>query len=97
MTVSICVILLELTNNLALLPLVMLVLLVAKFTGDSFNRAVYDTHIRLKFMPLLDATPGRALRTVTAAELVAHQTPARALALAHRLLRAAEAGVSEWC
>ena len=37
MTVSICVILLELTNNLALLPLVMLVLLFAKFTGDSFN------------------------------------------------------------
>lgn len=33
MTVSTCVMLLELTNNLALLPLVMLVLLVAKVGG----------------------------------------------------------------
>lgn len=34
MTMCTCVMLLELTNNLALLPLVMLVLLIAKAVGD---------------------------------------------------------------
>ena len=43
MTVSMCVIILELTNNLDLLPLVMLVLLVAKAVGDMTGvLPVYD-------------------------------------------------------
>ncbi|GJN21336.1 hypothetical protein PR202_gb08804 [Eleusine coracana subsp. coracana] len=42
MTVSVCVILLELTNDLAMLPLVMLVLLISKTIADNFNKGVYD-------------------------------------------------------
>ena len=34
MTVSLCVILLELTNNLYMLPLIMLVLLISKYSCD---------------------------------------------------------------
>eukprot|EP00976_Prorocentrum_cordatum_P118022 1196399-Prorocentrum_minimum.AAC.7 len=46
MTVSLCVMLLELTNQLNLLPLMMLVLLVAKGVGDATGvSAVYDLHI----------------------------------------------------
>ncbi|KAJ6435783.1 hypothetical protein OIU84_000912 [Salix udensis] len=37
MTVSLCVIILELTNNLLLLPLIMLVLLISKTVADAFN------------------------------------------------------------
>ena len=73
MTVSLCVILLELTANLTLLPSVMAVLLIAKATGDAINIAVYDTHIGLKRIPLLPRTAERSQRRITAAQLVAHQ------------------------
>jgi chloride channel 7 len=74
MTVSLCVILLELTANLSLLPSIMAVLLIAKATGDVINSAVYDIHIALKRIPLLAARaePG-ALSRLRAAALVAHQ------------------------
>ncbi|CAO2035161.1 unnamed protein product [Urochloa humidicola] len=48
MTVSVCVILLELTNDLLMLPLVMLVLLISKTIADSFNKGVYDQIIVMK-------------------------------------------------
>ncbi|KAH7300781.1 hypothetical protein KP509_24G078400 [Ceratopteris richardii] len=54
MTVSICVILLELTNNLFLLPLTMLVLLISKSIGDLFNLSVFDQIIHLKGLPFLE-------------------------------------------
>jgi chloride channel 7 len=42
MIVSFCIILLEITNNLSLLPeVIMLVLLVLKTIGDGFNGVVY--------------------------------------------------------
>ncbi|XP_027357607.1 chloride channel protein CLC-c-like isoform X2 [Abrus precatorius] len=55
MTVSICVILLELTNDLLLLPLVMLVLLVSKTVADNFNKGVYDQILKIKGLPYLEA------------------------------------------
>lgn len=42
MTMCTCVMLLELTNNLALLPLIMLVLLVAKVGGPNLSRREYS-------------------------------------------------------
>lgn len=44
MTVSLCVILLELTANLTLLPNVMAVLLIAKWTGDACCTSIYEAH-----------------------------------------------------
>ncbi|RDY07107.1 Chloride channel protein CLC-c, partial [Mucuna pruriens] len=55
MTVSVCVILLELTNDLLLLPLVMLVLLVSKTVADGFNKGVYDQILKIKGLPYLEA------------------------------------------
>ncbi|XWS29964.1 hypothetical protein CRYUN_Cryun24cG0076300 [Craigia yunnanensis] len=55
MTVSLCVILLELTNDLLLLPLVMLVLLISKTMGDIFNKGVYDQIVKLKGLPYMEA------------------------------------------
>ncbi|PKU82223.1 putative chloride channel-like protein CLC-g isoform X1 [Dendrobium catenatum] len=53
MTVSVSVILLELTNNLLLLPLVMVVALISKTVADCFNTNIYDMLVKLKGFPLL--------------------------------------------
>ena len=73
MTVSLCVILLELTANLWLLPSVMAVLLLAKASGDMLTASVYDTHNAIKRLPLLHAEPQAEVARVTADRLVAHQ------------------------
>ncbi|KAL8049226.1 hypothetical protein ABFX02_06G007700 [Erythranthe guttata] len=69
MTVSLCVIFLELTNNLLLLPITMLVLLIAKTVGDCFNPSIYDIILELKGLPFLDANPEPWMRNITAGEL----------------------------
>ena len=69
MTVSMCVILLELTNNLSLLPLIMLVLLVSKATADVTGiLPIYDLHIHIKKVPLLEASAERYFRHLTASD-----------------------------
>ncbi|KAH9331624.1 hypothetical protein KI387_003732, partial [Taxus chinensis] len=71
MTVSLCVILLELTNNLLMLPLVMLVLLISKTVGDVFNSSVYDQIVHLKGLPFLEATAEPYMRHLTAGDVIA--------------------------
>ncbi|KAL9259697.1 putative chloride channel-like protein [Drosera capensis] len=70
-TVSLGVILLELTNNLLLLPLVMLVLLVSKTVADAFNRSIYDLIIKLKGFPYLATHVEPYMRQLTVSEVVA--------------------------
>ncbi|KAG7603881.1 putative chloride channel-like protein CLC-g [Arabidopsis thaliana] len=53
MTVSTCVILLELTNNLLLLPMMMVVLLISKTVADGFNANIYNLIMKLKGFPYL--------------------------------------------
>ncbi|RAL39533.1 hypothetical protein DM860_003066 [Cuscuta australis] len=55
MTVSLCVILLELTNDLLMLPLMMLVLLISKTVADCFNKGVYDQIVKMKGLPFMEA------------------------------------------
>lgn len=69
MTVSLCVIFLELTNNLLLLPITMLVLLIAKTVGDSFNPSIYEIILHLKGLPFLDANPEPWMRNLTVGEI----------------------------
>ncbi|QCD95040.1 chloride channel protein CLC-c-like [Vigna unguiculata] len=70
MTVSICVILLELTNDLLLLPLVMLVLLVSKTVADSFNKGVYDLILQIKGLPYLEAHAEPYMKNLVARDVV---------------------------
>lgn len=70
MTVSLCVILLELTNNLLLLPLVMLVLLVSKTVADGFNANIYDIMMKLKGFPYLESHAEPYMRQLTVADVV---------------------------
>ncbi|KAJ9530379.1 hypothetical protein QJQ45_000747 [Haematococcus lacustris] len=68
-TMCTCVLLLELTNNLALLPLIMLVLLVAKAVGDGTGVApLYNEQMRLKGLPFLAPSPSPVLRHISAKE-----------------------------
>uniref|UniRef100_A0A0E0LTJ3 Chloride channel protein n=1 Tax=Oryza punctata TaxID=4537 RepID=A0A0E0LTJ3_ORYPU len=71
MTVSVCVIILELTNNLLLLPLVMLVLLISKTVADSFNSSIYDLILNLKGLPHLDGHAEPYMRQLTVGDVVA--------------------------
>ncbi|KAD4177944.1 hypothetical protein E3N88_26535 [Mikania micrantha] len=68
MTVSLCVIMVEITNNLKLLPLIMLVLLISKAVGDAFNEGLYEEQARLRGIPLLESRPKNLMRKMTAKE-----------------------------
>lgn len=70
MTVSLCVILMELTSNLKIMPLVMLVLLIGKAVGDWFNSAIYDIHVGLKEIPFLEEKSERFMRSLSAIDAV---------------------------
>ncbi|KAL4273258.1 hypothetical protein GQ457_13G005980 [Hibiscus cannabinus] len=73
MTVSLCVIMVEITNNLKFLPLIMLVLLISKAVGDVFNEGLYDEQARLKGIPLLESRPKYEMRKRTAREACGNQ------------------------
>lgn len=70
MTVSVCVILLELTNNLLMLPLVMLVLLISKTVADCFNKGVYDQIVKMKGLPYMEAHAEPYMRHLVARDVV---------------------------
>nr|UTD53591.1 chloride channel C X1 [Casuarina glauca] len=70
MTVSLCIILLELTNDLLLLPLVMLVLLISKTVADNFNKGVYDQILKLKGLPYMEAHAEPYMRHLVARDVV---------------------------
>ncbi|KAB2614092.1 chloride channel protein CLC-b [Pyrus ussuriensis x Pyrus communis] len=75
MTVSLCVIFLELTNNLLLLPITMIVLLISKTVGDSFNQSIYEIILHLKGLPFLEASPEPWMRNLTVGELADAKPP----------------------
>jgi chloride channel 7 len=70
MTVSVCVILLELTNELHMLPLVMLVLLISKTIADCFNKGVYDQIVVMKGLPFMEAHAEPYMRQLVASDVV---------------------------
>ncbi|CAN2060281.1 unnamed protein product [Malus fusca] len=75
MTISLCVIFLELTNNLLLLPITMIVLLISKTVGDSFNPSIYEIILHLKGLPFLEAHPEPWMRNLTVGELADAKPP----------------------
>ncbi|XP_071945627.1 H(+)/Cl(-) exchange transporter 6-like [Antedon mediterranea] len=54
MTISLTVILIESTNEISYGLPIMVVLMVAKWSGDLFNRGLYDIHVDVKGVPLLE-------------------------------------------
>ncbi|XP_010541946.1 PREDICTED: putative chloride channel-like protein CLC-g [Tarenaya hassleriana] len=70
MTVSLCVILLELTNNLLLLPMMMLVLLISKTVADAFNPNIYNLIMKIKGFPYLQTHAEPYMRQLTVSDVV---------------------------
>ncbi|CAB1329620.1 unnamed protein product, partial [Coregonus sp. 'balchen'] len=54
MTISLTVILIESTNEITYGLPIMITLMVAKWTGDFFNKGIYDIHIHLRGVPMLE-------------------------------------------
>ncbi|KAJ3671890.1 hypothetical protein LUZ60_007969 [Juncus effusus] len=75
MTVSVCVIFLELNNNLLILPHTMFVLLIAKCVGDAMNPSIYEIILDMKGLPFLDANPEPWMRNLTVEELAQVKPP----------------------
>lgn len=69
-TVSLCVIMLELTNNLLLLPLIMMVLLVSKSVANVFNANIYDLIMKAKGLPYLETHAEPYMRQLTVGDVV---------------------------
>eukprot|EP00252_Welwitschia_mirabilis_P002647 TRINITY_DN12597_c0_g1_i1.p1 TRINITY_DN12597_c0_g1~~TRINITY_DN12597_c0_g1_i1.p1 ORF type:complete len:280 (-),score=58.48 TRINITY_DN12597_c0_g1_i1:54-818(-) len=63
----------EITNNLKLLPLIMLVLLISKAVGDVFNDGFYEAQAQLRGIPLLDSRPKPYMRKMSAQEVCGKQ------------------------
>ncbi|KAE8706793.1 Chloride channel protein CLC-c [Hibiscus syriacus] len=59
-----------LTNDLLVLPLVMLVLLISKTMGDMFNKGVYDQIVKLKGLPYMEAHPEHYMKHLVAWDVV---------------------------
>ena len=57
MTLSLCVILLEATGNMTLVLPITIVLIISKQVADYFNDGIYDTHIHLWGVPILEWEP----------------------------------------
>lgn len=73
-TISLCVMLMEVTGNIGYaLPLTM-TLVASKWTGDWFNRGIYDVSIELQHIPLLEWEPPVVTRKFAAQDVMS--TPA---------------------
>ncbi|XP_061467311.1 chloride channel protein C-like [Rhineura floridana] len=57
LTISLTVIMVEITNDVQSLLLIMLAVMLAKMVGDWFNMSLYSSLLKLKSIPYLDAEP----------------------------------------
>ncbi|XP_076820121.1 H(+)/Cl(-) exchange transporter 6-like [Clavelina lepadiformis] len=70
MTISLTVILIECTNEISLSLPIMVTLMVAKWIGDLGNVGLYDIHINLKHVPLLEWEAPHLALNYTAADIM---------------------------
>eukprot|EP01111_Echinosteliopsis_oligospora_P011081 TRINITY_DN3564_c0_g1_i1.p1 TRINITY_DN3564_c0_g1~~TRINITY_DN3564_c0_g1_i1.p1 ORF type:complete len:799 (-),score=188.89 TRINITY_DN3564_c0_g1_i1:47-2443(-) len=64
-TISLVVIIVELTEETQYLVPVILVVMIAKWTGDAFNESVYEHLMELKHIPYLPSHPPKSSQTVS--------------------------------
>ncbi|XP_015192529.1 H(+)/Cl(-) exchange transporter 6 isoform X1 [Lepisosteus oculatus] len=70
MTISLTVILIESTNEISYGLPIMITLMVAKWTGDFFNKGIYDIYIVLKGAPLLEWETEVEMDKLTASDIM---------------------------
>lgn len=70
MTISLCVILMETTNNIQYLLPIMMTLSISKWVGDQFNISLYDMHVEIKCIPFLEFKPPVGMEQLHASDLM---------------------------
>ncbi|XP_071479352.1 H(+)/Cl(-) exchange transporter 6-like [Diadema antillarum] len=70
MTISLTVILIESTNEISYGLPIMVTLMVAKWSGDLFNQGLYDIHIKLRGVPLLEWEANRSIERLRAHDVM---------------------------
>lgn len=70
MTISLTVILIESTNEITYGLPIMITLMVAKWTGDFFNKGIYDIHIQLRGVPVLEWETEVEMDKLTASDIM---------------------------
>ncbi|XP_029433686.1 chloride transport protein 6 isoform X2 [Rhinatrema bivittatum] len=70
MTISLTVILIESTNEITYGLPIMVTLMVAKWTGDFFNKGIYDIHVHLRGVPLLEWETGAEMDKLRASDIM---------------------------
>lgn len=70
MTISLTVILIESTNEISYGLPIMISLMVAKWSGDLFNEGLYDIHVKLKSVPLLEWTAPQEMYRLKAHDIM---------------------------
>ncbi|KAF4791001.1 chloride transport protein 6 [Turdus rufiventris] len=70
MTISLTVILIESTNEITYGLPIMITLMVAKWTGDFFNKGIYDIHVNLRGVPLLEWETGVEMDKLRASDIM---------------------------
>jgi len=70
MTISLVVIILELTENTQFLLPIMLAVMCAKWVGDAFGKSIYDEQMELKSITYLDFKPPKFTNCKTVSEVM---------------------------
>jgi chloride channel 7 len=70
MTISLCVILMETTDNMQYLLPIMMTLSISKWVGDWFNISLYDMHVEIKCIPFLEFKPPVGMEQLHASDLM---------------------------
>ena len=83
MTISLTVILIEATDQVMFSFPLMTTLIVAKWVGDQFNKGIYDIHINLKKVPLLEFEAETEMKRFTCKDTMAR--PVRTFERVNRL------------
>jgi chloride channel 7 len=73
MTLSLSVIMLEITNDLYYLPAIMLSVMFAKWTGDFFTPPLYEALMEIKMYPFLDQEPPIEMDMLVSSDIMATQ------------------------
>ncbi|CAH1784480.1 unnamed protein product [Owenia fusiformis] len=70
MTISLTVIVIECTGDITFGMPMLLCMMLSKYSADFFNKGIYDTHIELMGVPLLEWEPPELCATVKAREVM---------------------------
>jgi len=72
-TISLTVILIECTNDVQYSVAIMIAVMCAKWVGDLFNHGLYDIHIHLKHVPLLEPFSEKEMFAIEARHVMSQE------------------------